>query len=102
MPWVSGLLTLAAIVLVVVHFGTLQEFAHLVAVVQPVWFLLALAAQVATYVSAPLSWARTLRRAGHPRPLSLLVPLGIAKLFTDQVVPRGGVSGAVLVTEPEP
>jgi len=97
-PWVSGLLTLAAIVLVVVHFGTLEEFARLVVAVQPGWFLLALAAQAATYVSASLSWARTLRRAGHPRPVSLLVPLGIAKLFTDQVVPSGGVSGAVVVT----
>ncbi|HTW53201.1 MAG TPA: lysylphosphatidylglycerol synthase transmembrane domain-containing protein [Bradyrhizobium sp.] len=97
-PWISGLLTLAAMVLVVVHFGTLEEFARLVVAIQPAWFLLALAAQAGTYVSASLSWAQTLRRAGHPRPLSLLVPLGIAKLFTDQVVPSGGVSGAVLVT----
>ena len=97
-PWLSGLLTVAAIVLVVVHFGTLQEFARLVVTLRPAWFFLALAAQAATYVSASLAWARTLRRAGHPRPLSLLVPLGIAKLFTDQVVPSGGVSGAVLVT----
>ena len=97
-PWISGILTLATIVLVVVHFGTLEEFARLVVAVQPAWFLLALAAQATTYVSASLSWARTLRRAGHPRPLSLLVPLGIAKLFTDQVVPSGGISGAILVT----
>jgi glycosyltransferase 2 family protein len=97
-PWISGLVTLAAIVLVVVHFGTLEEFVRLVVALRPEWFLLALAAQAATYVSASLSWARTLRRAGHPRPLSLLVPLGIAKLFTDQVVPSSGVSGAILVT----
>lgn len=42
-------------------------------------------------------WRQTLRRAGHPRPLATLVPLGVAKLFTDQVVPSGGVSGAILV-----
>ena len=41
--------------------------------------------------------ATGVRRAGHPRSLSTLVPLGIAKLFTDQVVPSGGVSGAILV-----
>lgn len=97
-PWISGLLTLAGIVLVVVHLGTLKEFARLVAALRPSWFLLALLAQAATYVSASLAWARTLRRAGHPRPLRLLVPLGVAKLFTDQVVPSGGVSGAILVT----
>jgi uncharacterized membrane protein YbhN (UPF0104 family) len=44
-----------------------------------------------------LVWRQALRRAGHPRSLSTLVPLGIAKLFTDQVVPSGGVSGAILV-----
>jgi len=97
-PWISGLVTLAAIVLIVAHLSTLEEFARLVVALQPAWFLLALAAQAATYISASLSWARTLRYAGHPRPLSLLVPLGVAKLFTDQVVPSGGVSGAILVT----
>ncbi len=84
--------------LVVAHFSTLEKFLRLVGALKPAWFLLALVAQTATYVSASLSWARTLHRAGHPRPLSLLVPLGIAKLFTDQVVPSGGVSGAILVT----
>jgi uncharacterized membrane protein YbhN (UPF0104 family) len=31
--------------------------------------------------------------------MATLVPLGIAKLFTDQVVPSGGVSGAILVAK---
>jgi len=90
--------TLAAITLIVVHLGTLEEFARLVVALRPAWFSLALAAQAATYVGASAAWARTLRRAGYPRPLRLLVPLGVAKLFTDQVVPSGGVSGAILVT----
>jgi uncharacterized protein (TIRG00374 family) len=48
-------------------------------------------------VSASLVWRQALKCAGHPRSLSTLIPLGIAKLFTDQVVPAGGVSGAILV-----
>jgi len=97
-PWASGLLTLAALILVVLHFGTLEEFTRLALAIRPGWFLLALVAQALTYVSASLAWRQTLRRAGHPRSLRILVPLGIAKLFTDQVVPSGGVSGAILVT----
>jgi len=97
-PWISGVLTLALVVLIVAHLGTLEAFARLILTLQPAWFLLAVVAQVGTYVSASLAWARTLRRAGHPRPLRLLVPLGVAKLFTDQIVPSGGVSGAILVT----
>jgi glycosyltransferase 2 family protein len=97
-PWISGVLTLAAAILIAAHFGTLKAFAQLVMALQPAWFLLAVVAQAGTYLSAALAWARTLRRAGHPRTLRLLVPLGVAKLFTDQVVPSGGVSGAILVT----
>ena len=97
-PWLSGFLTLGAVVLVVVHLGTLEQFTRLALAIQPGWFLLALVAQAATYLSASLAWRQTLRRAGHPRPLRTLVPLGIAKLFTDQVVPSSGVSGAILVT----
>ena len=48
-------------------------------------------------MSAALVWRQALGRAGHPRSLGTLVPLGVAKLFTDQVVPSGGVSGAILV-----
>jgi len=97
LPWVFGLLTLFALVLVVLHFGTIEQFTRLAWAARPEWFLLSCVAQVATYGCASLVWRQALRRAGHPRSLSTLVPLGIAKLFTDQVVPSGGVSGAILV-----
>jgi uncharacterized membrane protein YbhN (UPF0104 family) len=97
LPWVFGLLTLFALVLVVLHFGTIEQFTRLAWSARPEWFLLACVAQVATYGCASLVWRQALRRAGHPRSLSTLVPLGIAKLFTDQVVPSGGISGAILV-----
>jgi len=95
--WAFGLLALLTVILIVVHFGTIEEFTRLAAAANPYWFLVACAAQAATYVCAALVWQQTLKRAGHPRPLRILVPLGIAKLFTDQVVPTSGVSGAILV-----
>ena len=97
LPWAFGLLTLFALVLVVLHFGTIEEFSRLAWAARPEWLLLACVAQAATYVSTALVWRQALRRAGHPRSLGTLVPLGVAKLFTDQVVPSGGVSGAILV-----
>lgn len=99
LPWAFGLLTLFALVLVVLHIGTIGEFSRLAWAARPVWLLLACVAQAATYVSAALVWRQALRRAGHPRSLGTLVPLGVAKLFTDQVVPSGGVSGAILVAQ---
>src|SRR5438132_930250 len=44
---------------------------------RPEWFLLACVAQAATYGCASLVWRQALRRAGHPRSLSTLVPLGL-------------------------
>src|ERR1700722_19443454 len=99
MPWVFGLLTLVALVLVVLHFGTIEQFTRLALAASPEWFFLACVAQAATYASASLVWRQVLRRAGYPRSLWTLIPLGIAKLFTDQVVPTGGVSGAILVVK---
>jgi uncharacterized protein (TIRG00374 family) len=90
-------MTLFALVLVVLHFGTIEKFTRLAWAARPEWFLLVCVAQAATYVSASLVWRQALRRAGHPRSLGTLIPLSIAKLFTDQVVPTGGVSGAILV-----
>lgn len=95
--WAFGLLALAALIAVVLHFGTIEEFARLAAGASPSWLLVACLAQAGTYVCAALVWHRTLRHAGHPRRLAILVPLGVAKLFTDQVVPTSGVSGAILV-----
>jgi uncharacterized membrane protein YbhN (UPF0104 family) len=99
LPWVFGLLTLVALVLVVLHFGTIEQFTRLALAAQPEWFILACVAQAATYVSASMVWRQVLRRAGYPRSLWTLIPLGIAKRFTDQVVPSGGVSGAILVAK---
>src|SRR5579859_6633030 len=93
LSWLLGLLGFLALTLVVLHFGSLERFVELVRSAHPAWLLLAVVAQAATYVSAALVWRQALRRAGHPRPLRTLVPLGIAKLFTDQVLPSGGISG---------
>lgn len=97
LSWLAGLLGFLALILVVLHFGSLARLVELVRSAHPVWLLLAVLVQAATYVSAALVWRQALHRAGHPRSLRTLVPLGIAKLFTDQVLPSGGISGTMLV-----
>lgn len=88
---------LAGVLLVVLHVGELAQFASLLRGAQPGWLLLAFAFQAATYPAAAGVWQRTLDAAGAPLPLRSLVPLGIAKLFTDQALPSGGISGAALL-----
>ena len=97
LPWVFGIIVLAALVLVVLHIGEIERFAALARRARPEWLVLACLAQAGTYACAAGVWHRALYRAGCPQRLATLIPLGIAKLFTDQAVPSGGIGGTVLV-----
>ena len=97
--WLSGLAILAAVVLVTARVGELRTFIELITQAEPRWLGLALALQASTYVSSAAVWWRTLRRGGSPLAMQTLVTLSLAKLFTDQVLPSGGLSGSLLLTE---
>jgi uncharacterized protein (TIRG00374 family) len=95
--WLTGVLLLAALVVVVTHLAEERELARLVGQAKPIWLLGALPLQALTYVCAAAVWQRALVHQGEHRKLSGLVPLGLAKLFTDQAVPSAGMSGTLLV-----
>lgn len=95
--WLSGVVALLAVVLVVLHVGEFGRFAELARTVHPALLLAAAALQALTYICAAAVWYASLRHLGAPRPLRVLIPLGIAKLFTDQALPSGGISGTMLV-----
>ncbi|MFL9950439.1 lysylphosphatidylglycerol synthase domain-containing protein [Paraburkholderia agricolaris] len=97
MFWIIGLMGFIAVILVVLHIGSLQKMTELIRSARPAWMLAALAVQSGTYVSAAFVWRAALRQAGHPLSLRTLIPLGIAKVFTDQVLPSGSISGTILV-----
>ena len=93
----SGLVMLAAIVVVVSKRDEGLRFADLVQRAHPAWLLVAVALQLGTYACAAGVWQRVLARQKIQRSLWQLIPLGIAKLFMDQVVPSAGLSGTLLV-----
>lgn len=95
--WILGLLLLLTLIFTVMHLGELENFLMLVRNASPACLLLGLILQVATYVCAAAVWQQALRQAGQPLSLWSLVPLGVAKLFSDQALPSGGVSGAGLL-----
>src|SRR5471032_1591414 len=97
--WLPVLIAVPALVAAVAHYGSVQKFIELARTAQPEWMLPALAAQIATYFFASLSWRQVLMRAGQPRPFRTLFRLSIAKLYTDQILPTGGVSGSILVVK---
>jgi len=95
--WLFGLLGLAAVVVLILRITELQRFATLAEQAQPFWLAAAALLQVLTYVCASAVWYAVLRREGVRRQLRSLVPLGVAKLFTDQALPTGGISGTLLI-----
>src|SRR5262249_22139756 len=95
--WLPGILALAALAFVLLRLGQMERLLALLGHIGPPWIVLAALPQLATYAAAAAVWSVVLRRAEHGRPLTGLYLLGIAKLFMDQALPRGGVSGSLLV-----
>jgi hypothetical protein len=95
--WALGALGLGTVVLVVSRFGELEHFIEIERGAKPIWLVAAFPLQALTYAAAAAVWYCALHRAGSHRPLATLLPLGIAKLFADQVIPSGGLSGTLLV-----
>ena len=95
--WLTGALLLVLVVLVAVHFSEERALARLLRAARPGWLIAGAVLQLATYVCAGAVWQRALARRGIALRLGRLVPLGLAKLFTDQAVPTVGLSGTWLV-----
>lgn len=92
---IMGALTLAAVIIIVINLGEIGAFAKHAAQAQPSWLLLAGASQIATYLCIAFVWRLVLLRIYQAKSILSLFPLAIAKLFADQALPSGGVSGAL-------
>ena len=99
LSWLPALIVVPALVAVVWEYSSLERFVSLARGAQPEWLLPALAAQIATYVFVALSWRLVLHRVQQQRPFRTLFRLSIAKLYTDQAIPTGGISGSLLVVK---
>jgi uncharacterized protein (TIRG00374 family) len=97
LAWLSGILLLVVVGIVVARRGDELRFADLLQHARPAWLLLAVLLQIGTYACAAGAWQRVLARQRIPTSFWQLIPLGLAKLFMDQVVPSAGLSGTLLV-----
>ncbi len=97
--WIVAILLLAVLTGTVIHLGDVEHFAALLAAAQPGWLLVALTLQAATYASEAAIWYILLNLVGHRQPWGNLIPLSLAKLFTDQAIPTGRLSGNVMMVE---
>ncbi len=95
--WVFGLALLVAVVMFAANHTEEMAFAQLVSRARPAWLFLGLLLQAGTYLADAEIWQRVLHRAKISKPLRSYVGLGLAKLFMDQAIPSGGLSGTMLV-----
>jgi uncharacterized protein (TIRG00374 family) len=99
LAWLSGILLLVVVGIVISRRGEELKFAELLKHARPSWLVLAVLLQIGTYACAAGAWHRVLARQKIKTSLLQLIPLGLAKLFMDQVVPSAGLSGTLLVVK---
>ena len=92
--WFIGILLLAGVIAAVTHLGEIEHFAKLAREAKPKWLLAALLLQFGTYVCTAAIWEQGLHYVNIRQSFFSFVPLALAKLFADQALPSGGVSGA--------
>jgi uncharacterized membrane protein YbhN (UPF0104 family) len=92
-PWLLGLLILSGVIVAVTSFSEIEGFVQLLRRADPVWLVAGIILQIATYFSTAAIWLLTLRKGGTRYSILTLVPLGVAKLFSEQALPSGGMSG---------
>ncbi len=95
--WIFGAAVLAVVIGAALHFSEERELIRLAERAEPAWLLVALVLQVGTYLAEGEVWQRVARAARAAIPRKLTAELALAKLFVDQALPSGGVSGTLVV-----
>jgi uncharacterized membrane protein YbhN (UPF0104 family) len=95
--WLPGTALLAGLAIFALRQVEWARFSEIVQRAEPAWLLAAVLLQIGTYLFAAATIQRGIKASGVSRSIIGLVPLGLAKLFVDQVVPSGGLGGTLLV-----
>jgi uncharacterized protein (TIRG00374 family) len=97
LAWGMGLAMLAVVVFASLHFTAGREFLHLIERAQPWWLALAIGLQTCTYLAQGEIWRLVARAAHLTLPVSVGFKLSLTKLFINQILPSGGLSGSIIV-----
>ena len=98
LAWLVGLATFAAVIALATHVAEPRAFARMVEHAQPWWIVVAFGLQALTYVSLAQVWRLVAETAHHPLRGPFATRVALAKLFVDQALPTGGISGNLLVS----
>lgn len=94
--WLPAILVFLLVAFLGSHFVEWSRFPELLQGARPAWLLAALGLQALKYLVSAGALQRSMTAAGFPIPVPRLVPVVLAKMFTDQVTPASGVAGTML------
>ena len=95
--WLLGFAILIAVTLIAAHSSEERAVYKIAREAQPWWLLAAFVLQAATYVSQGEIWRVVTRASGVELSWRTASWLSVGKLFVDQALPSGGISGNVLM-----
>lgn len=95
--WFFAVLALAGLIVVILARNEIAEVLGLFGRARVTWLLAGLGLQMLTYVAAAGVWYIALRATPHRQPLSQLIGLALAMLFSNQAMPSVGISGGLVV-----
>jgi uncharacterized protein (TIRG00374 family) len=99
LSWLIGAATFGAVVIVILQFSEATEFLRLLERIELWWLVAAACTQAFTYQCESEVWRTVTVAARTPVPRRLTIELAIAKLFVDQAIPTGGLSGTLVYVE---
>ncbi|WP_277957953.1 magnesium-translocating P-type ATPase [Anaeromyxobacter oryzisoli] len=97
LPWILGAALVAAVIVGALHLSEAEEFARLTERAEPWWLVLAVVFQAGTYLAQGQIFRLVARMGRFTLSLGSAWRVSLAKLFADQAVPSGGLSGTVVL-----
>jgi Mg2+-importing ATPase len=98
-PWFLGAALLAAVIVAATHLSEERAFVRIAQQAAPWWLAVAALLQAGTYAAQGGIWRRVAGAAGCPLSRATAFELSLAKLFTDQALPSGGLSSSILIAK---
>lgn len=97
--WLLGVAAVATLAGAVVKSSDALAFAQIVTHARPWWLAIACVLQLATYWVQGEVWRVMARRTSTRLSIGVATELSLVKLFVDQALPSGGLSGAVMISQ---
>ena len=97
LSWLFGILLLAVVIIVVSHLSEARDVARLAEQARPGWLVFGVVCQAATYLFQGQVYRMIAHVDGSTLSVVVAARLSLTKLFVDQAIPSGGLSGTATV-----